>query len=354
MGVLLLLFLFAIAAGYVGGLLGSEGASQDNSSARQPIILEDHTRTQTPVGDTLMSSLYSVVRPSILGIYRVTPRDLAKPWAERALAKNALLGYALALTSDGWLTTTIPEDSDDMQSLLIIDAEHNAYRPQKIISDAAIGARYIKIAAENLKAAQIATDTSPLAQDGFLLTEIGVTPHALSIPEYPSPIQPRDSIQSTESLKKRFNPSTVYVLSGLPIVSHQKEVLGITTVQGAIPMAYIARSLKDVLKTGRVGRPKAGLQYFDNDHLALIPVPPNHPRVTSGATIVLQHPSLTIPTPTGTDRLLSGDVITAVNADTVDRQRSLSELLNEYQKNDPVQLKINRSGTPITVTMLLQ
>ncbi|MDO8489818.1 MAG: S1C family serine protease [bacterium] len=352
-GVLLLLFLCAIVAGYIGGLLSSDVTSVD-SVVRPPIILEDRTRTQTPIGDSITSAVYGEVRPSIMDVYRVTARDLARPWMERALTQSTLLGYAIALTSDGWLATSIPPTADDMQSLLIIDSEHNAYRPEKSISDSATGVTYIKLAAANLKPAQIASEISPIPQDGYLVTDSDVSPQPLSILSYSLPQTTKDALQSTETLRKRFNPTTVYDWSGLPVISAQKEVLGITSARGVVPMTYISRSLRDILKTGKISRPKALLQYFDNEHLPLIPVAPQQKRAVSGATVATTHPSITIPTPTGTDRLLPGDVITAVNADTVDKQRSLSELINEYQPSDPIQLKITRANTSLTLTMVLQ
>lgn len=351
--ILVAIFLISIVSGYAGGLLADFG-SVTIEPVRQPIVIEDRTRSQTAKPDSLAGTLYTAIRPSILSLYRVNARDLEKPWTERTLVEQAFLGFATAVTSDGWIATPLSLKDGDLSKVLAIDSDHNAYLAKKIAADPATGMHFIKIDSKNLKAIQMAPENVPSPQDAFVVSDINVRREELSILSYSLPKEPRDALQSTDSLAKRFNPSTVYDVSGLPLVSLEKEVLGVTSPRGVIPIQYVSRGLRAVLKFGVVKRPQAGLLYFDNEHLPLIPTPPNRGRAMSGATIVSTKPFITIPTPTGTARLFSGDVVTAVNADTVSGQRSLSELLHEYQPGDPVQLKIDRGGKPLIITMLLE
>ncbi|MBI4268388.1 serine protease [Candidatus Uhrbacteria bacterium] len=347
-GMLVSIFCVSLIAGYFGSMLGVSREGGD-TEVRPPVVIEDRTRPlQKPT--SAADSVYSDVRPSIVALYRASERDLRKAWTESALTRGQLLGYALSITSDGWLATTVPVRKEDLSTILVIDRDRAAYRPDRVVEDTATPARYLKISARGLKPAQLSGESVPIVQDGYLVSDQNAEQTSLSLPSYPSLNDPTDALQSTDTLAKRLNRETVFGMSGLPLVNLSREVVGLTENKGAVPLSYIARGVRNILKTGAIARPKAGLSYFDNAFLSYLP----RGMESVGATIIEKKGAVSVPTPTGAGRLLSGDVITGVNADTVSAQRSLSELLNEYQPNDPVQLHIKRGNQSLTLTLVLQ
>lgn len=340
--ILVAIFALAITGGVIGGRVSSIGFLEEQEP-KSPVIIEDRTKQQT-VPQSSADAVFSKVRGSVALLYRVSPRDLSTTNGVKVFTNDAFIGYALALTTDGWLATTAALLDSDAANLLIIDRDHALFRPQKIVADTATPTRFIKVASSLLKPAQLFSDIPPVIGDGFLISEWSAERVSLSIASYPKPAREQDAVESSDELSKRFNAEDVYDKSGLPFATVNGDVIGLTTSSGALPVAYVAQAFRSLLKNGVVKRPNADIGYYDNEHLSFAPAQRRGNPFFAGATIAKAKSS---------SLLLVGDVLTAVNDDAVSAQRSASELFNEYQPTDVVQLHLKRGNQTLVVPLIL-
>ncbi len=146
--------------------------------------------------------------------------------------------------------------------------------------------------------------------------------------------------------------------SGGPLVDPSGQVVGINTavVRGgsdlatglgfAIPSNTVRDVVQQLIQTGVVTRPYLGVSYQTVT-----------PRVAAyydlavkeGALIILVAPD----SPARAAGLQRGDVITQVDGQSVNEEKSLAQLLNQHKVGDDVVLTINRDGREQTLTVRL-
>lgn len=332
--ILVALFAWALAAGYAGSKL-ARFEQEARLEQMRPVIFEDRTKTSES-RESVMQDVWSDVHPSILSLYSAPQKPSSVQ--DELLVASQLRGFAVALTSDGWLATSVRDGKD---SLVAIDGTKAVFRPEKILNDPATGLWFLKIKAMNLKPINLGDIDGVLPQEGYLVRPSSIDRISLSMLGYGIPTVIQDTIRSSALLEKRLNPDQRYAESGLPVSNGAKEVIGLATERGILPISYMRASFRDVLKNGAIARPRLPIRYTDLSHVERVSTSKDE---KSGARVVAEKYEL-LTTPTGTEKLYPGDLIIGVNDEDVNGNRSLSELLHQYKPGETVILKIRHGSS---------
>ncbi|HEY1064294.1 MAG TPA: trypsin-like peptidase domain-containing protein [Candidatus Saccharimonadales bacterium] len=167
----------------------------------------------------------------------------------------------------------------------------------------------------------------------------------------------------TENLENLFQTDAAINQgnSGGPLVNLNGQVIGINTAVAsdsqnigfAIPINDVKGIIERVVATGKLERPYLGVRYVS---LTADLAKEYELKVDSGAYIA--------PAPEGTETVLSdgpaakaglktGDIITKVNGEVVNKDRSLTSLLSKYQPGDRVKLTVVHDNDTRSVTVTL-
>ncbi len=345
----------SLLSGMVGGLFG-QSAYRDQLNSLSPATLSERITVRREK-ELSPAEILGEVAPSMLSVYRVDGKN-KKTGKESSLellvSDSARSGYALAATADGWLI--IPSESLDpkLENIVIVDHLGLSYIPQKRIDDTAINLSYVKISAQNLKPFSFSSEISlefPL--NGYLLEDPStITSYIVNSPGYVATKSPKEMLQTVSMLSKVYNYQESFTERGQIVVSAKKEVIGVTSSRGIIPLWPARDALDGVLRSGTVTRPTLPLSYLDNAWLPLPPLDEKKNPLRYGATVVTDKP-VVLKGPKGAISLGSGDVIASVNDERIEKVRSLSEIIHQYKKGDVVMMKVNQRGVTQTSQITL-
>ncbi len=352
-----LLFLFlCVAVGFAGGIAGSTVRFDEEKSFQTlPIPVQQFPVILDPLPqdarDQIPGMLLKKFESSIFEVWSIA--EVIKKGSSDS-KKNILLGYALGVTSDGWLVTSLP--TTKKEDLHIFNRLKKEFRIQKRVDDPVLGITYLKISDSSVRPIQFAQDTimslggyGYLIEDHRLIRELFVSP-----PMYPFVSSFQEGVVSTTMITTRFNPTQNYATPGIPVVTRRGELLGIThTKIGIIPGDYIKDSLDRLLRQGDIMRTSLDISYAD---IRSIPFLSSNQQVlvrNEGASVLADKMGIRIPGPDGLVVLKNNDSITRVNSDGIDINRSLSELIHQYKKGDTITLTILRNNKELTQKIVL-
>lgn len=331
----------SFTAGFLGGAISQDKAQVSSSlDMVRPVILQDKTRGSSPF-DAFTDENLSQMRTSMLAVHD----DVSQVSVSQSLAalptEQSLRGFALALTTDGWLVTTVPIEKSQ-KSYRLIAGSGKVYSVTSVISDAATGVSFIKINAKNLRPIQFSKFTDqPSLRHALIVSGWGGAEYVIvARATYPPPRAPSDYVHSTQVIDKRFLPERSFDLYCLPVLSSSLEVLGCTSSTGVVSFEYLQSALQAVLRTGMLPRTLLSLQYIDLSQAPTFLEASENPQF--GAYLKLETGRRSLTLSNGTEEILTdGDTITHVNDHAVDATRNLSELLAVYQKGEQVSLRIH-------------
>ena len=150
--------------------------------------------------------------------------------------------------------------------------------------------------------------------------------------------------------------------SGGPLVNLEGQVVGMNTaideggqlISFAIPSNIVREAMDSVLEHGRIVRPFLGVRYLEvTKELAQL----NDLKSEKGALVYSGNSNLlaVIPdSPADKAGLEVNDIITKVNDDEINKDNSLSRLLQKYSPGTEVELTIIRGGKEIKVKVKLE
>lgn len=333
--------LISLTSGFIGGGLNPDMPARAVSNQQpQTIILEDRTRGEEPDRSEL-SGIISSHAKSIARVYHWQPRQNGMRYTDLPSDDN-LVSYALVVTSDGWLVTSIPLENKP-SSYTVLTEDGQSYPIQNVVSDTTAGYTFLHIAARNLRAIDFASFHDPIVpEDAYLLLNTYTIERiTLTTPQDTPPKVAAGWIHHSNTLSKLHNPTERYQPLCMPVVRSERVVLGCTVEQGIRSFRYLQRSVSDLLRKGAIERHTLDIPYID---LSTIPYGLSDQQRT-GARVTLEKGSLIRLMLADGSRLSlrDGDTILAVNNESVDQNRSLAELFGQYTRGDTVALRMVES-----------
>lgn len=335
-----LLFWISIAfvagvAGFIGGGMRINAkASLEPLVQPQTVILADRTRG-TDKQTTSLDDILSSIGKSMVSLYRgQSPRG----------QESQFLGFGLAVTSDGWLVTTVQLERSPTSYSVFTD-QNQFFPVTQIVQDTAAGYTFLKIQNTNLRPIEFSSFTDPFHfEEGYLIrNRSSIERMIVTPPRIPDSTTDPGVIQKTSRLNKVLNPSSSFTGACMPVIRDERFVYGCTTESGVRSFRYLHRSLSALLKKGVHERPTLDIPYRN---LAMAPFSASAPYRT-GALIVLDtKKTIRLAVAGGsTLQLRNGDVVISVNGEAIDQNRDLGELLGQYALGETVAIRVLSDGS---------
>ena len=375
------IILLSMAAGFIGGLVGSGNGSVTTASTRSeqqkvissqselissiakdvsPSVVSIDVTGQTQASDQTQSSFFgfgggSSARPTRsagTGIIIasngliVTNRHVVPAGTTDV---NVTLSDGTELTDVSVVGRTRESDPLDVAFLRINDAKSHKLSPAKIGDSSKIGVGDTVVAIGNA-----------LGQFQNSVTTGIISGFGRSVEAQSSDGGSSETLQDLFQTDAAINEGN----SGGPLVNINGEVIGINTAvagnaQGigfAIPTANISGLIKTVISTGKFQQPYLGVRYvaLTNDIAKQLDL-----SVSRGAYILKSEEAdgqeTVLPdTPASKAGLKPGDTILEVDGTKIDERNGLTVLLNQKGVNDTVKLTILRDGKQQNIDVKLE
>jgi serine protease Do len=369
--VVILSMVFGFSAGVVGQIVSDVYLDpwqngyiyQDTVGTNQNIsrVIPELRRVERFLGiqqDFEVNNSVTKVKPAVVGIY-LKKSTSAKPLDQVYLPIN-LQASGFILTNDGWIVTYGNAFKNLNKEDLVVAYDSKIFAVENIIIDSVTEVVFIKIPANNLPVAVLgdSKDMAP-GQLGIVLNflnEIAVT--SIKDTDYRLVNSKDDYITSSEKYGKLFLLSDGLNdhYSGSPLVNLGGEVVGVLKefdakegISTVVPINQFRSIILDVLKNNIVKRSYLGIKYLD---LAwTVGLDSNLTQNLNKGALVYQKPDSN--SPASDIGIEQYDIIISVDGQQVDQDSSLTELIQQYQAGDEVELEILRTGKVLTNSVVL-
>jgi len=261
--------------------------------------------------------------------------------------------YGVSLSSDGWaaFAGSVPKNTAD---LLIIDSKNNASKVVKVAQDPAFNIWYAKSDSTASKPVNF-LDPSKLTDNFAGVLVYGfqtIQPLLVTGNGYPDDAALSDIKPSTISKRHNFEQRFPTDKQDLPVFSTDGVFVGFTASQGIIPGAFIRNILPSLFRSGAALRTNLPIRYKD---LSWVTYHEEKQGSIRGAQLEGKK-SVSYPL-SATDgnvmRLHGGDIIKSVNKESIDANRSLSDIIQQYAAGSTITLSVDQGGELFDYTFTL-
>jgi len=355
-------FIISLGVGLLAALVGSFAVlsfilpsdfwlGSNNVSGQSQEILKTALGVKT-YGRLEVFKFLDSTLPSVAGIYKKKPATVQ--FADSLYLDKERLGYGFILTSDGWIISnkTALGSQPAKQSLAIL-IKNKPYEVKSILYDTWTDAVFLKVDAEKLPVAALG-DSGNLklgdlvfggtARNNFWFSYVSGSGF------YPESASKSDLAISSEKFGKRIKLQDKLStnLNGGMVANNSGEVVGIIVSEPKgiyiLPINYFKNIISDVLKNKKIVRPYLGAGYIDLSFTAGADLPnPN------GAFLR----SVSAESPAQKAGLVAGDIIIAVDDESLSAEQNLSEIISEYSPGEEINFKILREGKEMDIRVAL-
>ncbi|HCC23619.1 TPA: hypothetical protein DF272_05615 [Candidatus Falkowbacteria bacterium] len=281
-------------------------------------------------------------------------KDIGLSLANVYLADD-VLGSGFVLTSDGWLLTTTAVLPNPKMPYAVRVGDR-VYRVEEIIADSMTPAVLVKVEANNLPVANLGSKNSIYSSQSLLVASDvrGMKRINVSKLNYAEGTDVSELVHSSENYYKfiQLDDDFTSEYIGAPVVNLDGKVVALLLSEtgSALPIDYLIRVMKSAVQSGEINRILLGVNYLDLSQTVNFET-----ELRNGAwlTAVGGRRAVMPGTPAAASGLQSGDVILKVDADDITEQRSLTELIQEYNQGTEVTLTVRREGQDIKIPVVL-
>lgn len=368
--VVVLAMIFGFAAGVVGQIVADvyiDPWRQDyissslNPNTNIATIIPELRRVKKFLGieqDFEVNKSIDKVSPTLAGIYVKRPpsrNPLSQIYLPADLQTNGFI-----LTSDGWLVSYGEVFDNFRADQLVVIYEGKIFGLEDIVTDSTTGVVFIKIAANNLPVIVLGdSDELVLGQLIIVLNDLGEAvvanvkntayqPATVGVDFVVSSEEYNKSILLTDSLNETYLGSPVLNLGG-EVVGVIKAVNQTSEIVTAVPINQFRSIVLDVLRSSLVKRSFLGVSYLD-----LAWVVGLDSSLTQGlkrGALVYQNPKRN--SPAADASIQANDIIVSIDGQLIDKNNSLTDLIQQYQPGDKVILEFLRAGQTINRNVTL-
>ncbi len=367
--VVILSMVFGFAAGVVGQIVADVYINpwrQDyldqslNTKGNLPSIIPELRRVKKFLGiqqDFEVNNSITKAAPALAGIYlKKSGHDLLN----QIYLPQDLQANGFVLTSDGWLISQGKVFDKFKTDQLVVVHNNIVFSVDNIIKDSTTGIVFLKVSASNLSVVVLGdSDEMTLGQLAIALNNLNEAEVVnIKSPGYQAINSASDFITSSEGYKQLFLLSggldEFYI--GSPLLNLAGEVVGVVNnidpekgIVTAVPINQFRSIILDVLRNNIIKRSFLGIDYLD-----LAWVTNLDQKLAQGlnqGALVYGNPTRN--TPAADAGLQANDIILSIDGQLVDKNMSLTELVQQYQPGDEISLEILRDGKTITKTTTL-
>ncbi len=348
----IVLVLLSILLGGASGVIAtaltstalSDYAVQLNEQTR-PILTTDHAPKSFPssYADATNRFIDSSL-PSVATIF------LKSAKGSFGYSREAIAGTGVVFTADGWITTSnVPKLPMDQ---LAIGVKQHVYDVTRIVIDPVTNITFLKIQATDLPVVGFgkAFDLT-MGQQIFTVTNTG----ALIDASVRSQEWPQGVLMMSDVPLRRLSVSSdsseagnlAFDLSGAFVGFILKQDVG----KQLLPLEDILPALTALLEKKEITHPSLGVQYIDIAHA--IGLPEKFMRGHTTGAYLTGKPAVKKGSAAAIAGLNEGDIILAMNGQSIDETHSLDERLLAFRPGDSVLISIDRLGEKQNMNVVL-
>ena len=284
----------------------------------------------------------------------------ADEW-ESIYTDDNLMGNGLIVTSDGWIVTTKSVISDVNDDYLIITNNRQGFAPVEFVIDGYNDLMFVKIDKSDLSPITIRSASNTKFSDDLMVLRSTLKFHQPFL--YHTKLIGRDFTPIDDSfdfLHSTDKNDTYLILHdqftaefvGAPIANSNGEVLGILVDVGDYSLAIngfnLQVSVRNFLSSESVvNHNSLGVHYIDLSEVVGLPVE-LHQGYSTGALVYgnddLEKEAVIEDSAADIVKLVSGDIILAVNDQNVESGNGLNKLLQDYPIGSTVTLSVLRAS----------
>ena len=341
-----LCFILAFAGGLTGTILGNYLSRNDKTILYQSVEHEINN-TSSDVQTLNVKEIAKIASVSVVEIQTETVST--STFFQQAISSGA--GSGVILSSDGYVVSN-HHVIEGANKIRVTTSDGTSYDAILIGSDAATDLAVLKIEATNLKAATLGTSSTLEVGDnavaiGNPLGELGGTVTDGIISALDREITIDNQTMHLLQTNAAINPGN----SGGGLFDNQGHLIGIVNAKSsgsdieglgfAIPIDKAKPVIESIIEHGYVkGRPSLGIMLqssaaYDSSkaNIYIARINPNEACDRAGLKV--------------------GDQILEFGGETIDSVTKFKDVLNLYQANDKVEMKVLRNNEIITVTITL-
>ncbi len=327
---------------------------ETTGSNEQKVIIEKQEDI-TVTADEQLNQLEEQINPVVVNFY-LKPNETSGTFYQDIYS----FGSGLILTSNGWLVTTQKVmDKINNQDYIILTYDYHTYQPEKILYDPISPLVFIKIKATNLTVAKF-SNLNKLSSGQSVYGFIASYPKAKSASLHLADLQLStldDVVASTEKFSHFISCREGYdnSLIGAPIANMAGEIIAIINDNGtATPVDYFTKIINNLDKTEKINR-----VYFGVNYISLSKYPKidevsketmDRGALLSGFKNLLAVEKLS---PADKAGLQVGDIILAVEDETINGHKSLTAIIQDYDPDKTIKLLVLRNGKEKTIEVEL-
>lgn len=352
-------------AGEAATLDGSTAVEQTNASS--PRDLESaFTEVSGSVNPAVVQiRAQKVVERRMPNPFQGTPFEdfFGGPGGQQREFRSQGLGSGVVIQSDGHIVTNnhVVENAEQLSVAMMDGTEYNA---EIVGTDSFSDLAVIKVDASNLKAITFGNSTqlktgqwvlafgSPLSENLNNSVTAGIVSSVGRLQQTGGRRNSQGGVQNFVQTDAAINPGN----SGGPLVNLNGELVGINTAiasntggyQGigfAIPSNAVERVATQIVEEGQVQRAFLGINYGPASQTLI-----KNDDLPSGAAVISR---VQDGTPAAEAGLNAGDIVTAIDGQTLDKYLQVSNLISSKQPGEEVTLTINRNGEQKDVAVTL-
>lgn len=355
--------LLALCAGLTAGILGSVSVftylSKNSSCPCQNVEAGGEKKTLLTLPeltelrksldmkeDIQMNAVYKTVSPSIVGIFQMKKGE--EDILENIYTLQDFLGGGAALTNDGWIITTQEVAGRREPADLVVVHHGEIFLVTDRVVDPYSGLVFLKTESKNLSAVEfVSRDVLNIGQSVIVVHPIYGPRLAHIVNLHMKPLsQGQNFLESTDRISE-------YILLDIPlsdpsegevVVDFDGRVIGITminspTKSGQVVSAdFIRPVIKGVLRSKKIERPYFGVEYIDISRAVGVKDKIEGDR-KQGA-LVYRIPDRS--SPAFVAGIQRNDIILSINGEAITPPRTLSEIIQEYQVGDTLEVSLIR------------
>lgn len=334
-----------LAAGIAGALTAESYLAAESFQAPPPIqIGRPSVSVTSPLPQTEIAER---LRRISLPLY---PRKAATDIADRARSASEIVGYASAITSDGWLATHQGALADPVA----VAVEGRLIEPSAQVVDARTGVVFLKVDASALDVSGFEdTDVLRAGTPLYAASDGGSFAEAVFAGAMPSDTKvPAGSLRSTDRFSRTFRLDRALGAHavGSAVLTVGGNLAGIVAPgqdgnDAFIPMHLIRPVLVAVFRGQEPARAALGVHYLALEETVFSGQGFGEAagaRLTSSRTLGL--PAVRVGSAAARSGMAEGDVILAVDEVEISGGRDLAELIGEYAPGTRARFDILRAG----------
>jgi len=316
----------------------------DLSSKIDDLITTSDSSKNLNSEDMRIAQPINKVEPSLVSVYRYKKLD-----NDSFLTEGDYLGKGVFVTNDGWVMTNFIVAQNENVKYYIVDHDHNIYESESILADEKSNSVFLKISANNFSVAEFALKNDIVEGQNVLLfgrdNEIVVR----NIKDFNySDSAEKGFIHTSEAFYKFLTIENSFGDSFVasPVFNFDGKMVGMLhdSTGVVMPVDYLLPILRNIKKEAFVW-PYLGLRYYDLSEVLSTEFDKKKGVLIAKSGILFNSPAKGI--------LKVGDIIVKIENEEINQNKSLPELVNQYQVGDSILMTVIRGEEELVVEVVL-